>query len=73
MDTFHLWEEKYFYLIFYEHTPLSTVNIIEENHQAIMTTNFQLAYSLVVVFLLDPQLTFCIYMDGLLDIEGSIY
>jgi hypothetical protein len=38
-----------------------------------MTTNFKLAYSLVVVLLLDTQSTFCSYVDDVLDMNGFIF
>lgn len=38
-----------------------------------MTTNFQLAYSPMLVFLPTPQPTFCHYVDDLPETYGSIY
>ena len=39
----------------------------------VMTINFYLIYFPMVVSLLDPQLTFCSYVDDSMHVDGSIY
>jgi hypothetical protein len=39
---------------------------MEGSQEPIKTTNFQLAYSPIVVCLLDPHPTFCTYVDNFL-------
>jgi hypothetical protein len=53
MDSCHFWDDNYFHLLFDDSTPPYVENIMEGSQELVMTTNFQLAYSLVVVCYVD--------------------
>jgi hypothetical protein len=73
VDSFHLWEDNYFHLLFDNSTPHYAEKIIEGNQKAIIINSAQLAYSPMVLFLPNPHQTVYNYVENILDMDGSTY
>ena len=62
MDSFHLWDDNHFYILFDDSTPPSVENI-NVSHQELVT-NVQSTYSTMVLFIPDSATTLFYYVDG---------
>ena len=64
MDSCHLWDDNHFHILFDESTTPFVENINVAKQESFMITSVHPAYSTMVLFLLDSNMTISYHVDG---------